>query len=225
VSGRLKVSIEVGPKSKKCAAFVRDWPGLERGGKSEVEAVETLREYLPRYAKIAGLARMGREFDVAAPIQIVERYEGIGSTDYWAISFASSKADYKRLSSDELKRELTLLRACWRYFDDVRGIVSPTMRKGPRGGGRDRDRIVQHVFNCEADWAKKVGVRFDPEGLFASTHDVKSFRDELCRSIRSTNAQGAMARSWPLRFLIRHTAYHVLDHTWEMQDKDMSANT
>jgi len=32
-----------------------------------------------------------------------------------------------------------------------------------------------------------------------------------------------MARTWPLRFLIRHTAYHTLDHTWEMEDKDLTA--
>ena len=32
-----------------------------------------------------------------------------------------------------------------------------------------------------------------------------------------------MARTWPLRYLIRHTAYHTLDHTWEMEDKDLTA--
>jgi hypothetical protein len=28
---------------------------------------------------------------------------------------------------------------------------------------------------------------------------------------------------WPLRFLIRHTAFHTLDHAWEMEDKDLTA--
>lgn len=35
--------------------------------------------------------------------------------------------------------------------------------------------------------------------------------------------QGKMARSWPLRYLIRHTAFHTLDHAWEMEDKDLTA--
>jgi hypothetical protein len=26
-----------------------------------------------------------------------------------------------------------------------------------------------------------------------------------------------MARTWPLRYLIRHTAFHTLDHAWEME--------
>jgi hypothetical protein len=221
----LKVSIEQGPNGKKCAAFVREWPGLERGGKTEEAAVENLRAYLPRYAKIASLARLGREFDVATPLRVTERYEGIGGTDFWAISFASSKMDHKRLSPEELKRQLSLLRACWKFFDDVRESVSATMQKGPRGGGRDRDRIVQHIFNCETDWAKKVGVRADPEALPASTPGVKKFRDEFSKGIQSANAQGVMARTWTVRFLIRHTAYHSLDHSWEMEDKDLSTKS
>jgi hypothetical protein len=30
-------------------------------------------------------------------------------------------------------------------------------------------------------------------------------------------------RSWTLAFLIRHSAFHMLDHAWEMEDKDLSA--
>ena len=29
--------------------------------------------------------------------------------------------------------------------------------------------------------------------------------------------------TWTLPFLIRHSAYHTLDHAWEMEDKDLSA--
>ncbi len=29
-------------------------------------------------------------------------------------------------------------------------------------------------------------------------------------------------RSWTLPFLIRHSAFHTLDHAWEMEDKDLS---
>jgi len=25
-----------------------------------------------------------------------------------------------------------------------------------------------------------------------------------------------------LRYLIRHTAYHIMDHAWEMEDKDLT---
>jgi hypothetical protein len=29
-------------------------------------------------------------------------------------------------------------------------------------------------------------------------------------------------RSWTLPFLIRHSAFHTLDHAWEMEDKDLT---
>jgi len=29
-------------------------------------------------------------------------------------------------------------------------------------------------------------------------------------------------RSWTLPYLIRHSAFHTLDHAWEMEDKDLS---
>ena len=42
--------------------------------------------------------------------------------------------------------------------------------------------------------------------------------------MRDYNAQGKMARgrNWTIPLLLRHTAYHVLDHAWEMEDKDLS---
>ena len=30
-------------------------------------------------------------------------------------------------------------------------------------------------------------------------------------------------RTWNLPFVIRHSAFHTLDHAWEMEDKDLSA--
>jgi hypothetical protein len=29
-------------------------------------------------------------------------------------------------------------------------------------------------------------------------------------------------RSWTLPFLVRHSAFHTLDHAWEMEDKDLT---
>jgi len=34
---------------------------------------------------------------------------------------------------------------------------------------------------------------------------------------------GKRMRSWNLPFLIRHSAFHAMDHAWEMQDKDLTA--
>jgi hypothetical protein len=125
-----------------------------------------------------------------------------------------------------LERELTLMRACWTFFDGVRARVSEEMRKGPRGGGRDRDRIVQHTLGVEQDWATKVGVSV-PEGALRTDEGLRAYREAYCAAIRTFHvqdkaAQGKAGPSWPLRYLIRHTAFHTLDHAWEMEDKDLT---
>jgi hypothetical protein len=127
------------------------------------------------------------------------------------------------MATDELERKLALLEAAWRFFDEVAARVSPELEKGPRGGGRDRDQIVRHVVGNErGDLAQKVGVvpgddRLTPEAL-------RSHRDEFVAAMRDYNAQGKMARgrNWTVALLLRHTAYHALDHAWEMEDKDLT---
>ena len=220
-SGNIRVTLEIGPKGKKVVAVAPDWPGLSRGAKSEDAAVERLRSYLPRYAPVATLAGMNDAFTASSTVELVERYPGVGSTDFWGISFAFSEIDRQAMSSDELERELTLLRACWAFFDDVRSRVSVEMAKGPRGGGKDRDRIVRHTLISELDMAKKVGLREPPESMLTG-EGIEAHRDTYCSTIRAFHAEGKMARTWPLHYLIRHTAFHTMDHAWEMEDKDLT---
>ena len=165
---------------------------------------------------------MGMEFATTAPVEVAERYQGTGSTDFWGISFAFSDIDRQVMSHAELERELTLLQACWTFFDAVRSRVSTELQKGPRGGGRDRDRIVRHTLGAELDMARKLGLH-TPDDVKLTDENVKAHRDAYLQTIRAFHAEGKTARAWPLRYLIRHTAYHMLDHAWEMEDKDLSA--
>jgi hypothetical protein len=222
VANHLRITLEIGPKGKKVVAVAPDWPGLERGAKTGEGAIERLRSYSLRYAQVAKLAAMDAEFDAITSVEVVEQYAGTGSTDFWGISFTFSSIDKQRMPGDELERELTLMQACWAFFDDVRSRVSAEMQKGPRGGGRDRDRIVGHIFANEQDWAKGLGVR-TPDGAMLTGEGLKAHRDAYCHAIRDYHAQGKLAGKWPLRYLIRHTAFHTLDHAWEMQDKDLTA--
>ena len=221
----IRVALEIGPKGKKVAAVAPDWPGLERGGKSAEDAFERLRSYATRYALVAKLAKMDAEFSASKNFDVVEQYPGPGSTDFWGISFGFSSIDQQAMSGEALERELTLMQACWRYFDGVRARVSAEMQPGPRGGGRDRDDIVHHIFANEQDWAKKLGVLTPDEAMLTNT-GMKAHRDAYCNAIRDYHSQGKLAgkmAKWPLRYLIRHTAFHTLDHAWEMEDKDLTA--
>ncbi len=224
MADELRVTLEIGPKGKKVAAVAPDWPGIERGAKTGEAAIARLQAYLPRYAPVAKLAGLGAEFAAIATVDVIEQYPGTGSTDFWGISYAFSSIDQQAMSSADLERNLALLQACWAFFDDVRSRVSADMQKGPRGGGRDRDRIVQHTWAAEQDWAAtKLEVR-TPEGALLTDAGLRAYRDAYCNAIRAFHAQGKLARTWPLRYLIRHTAYHTLDHAWEMEDKDMNAS-
>ncbi len=217
----IRVMLEIGPKGKKVVAVAPDWPGLERGAKTGEAAIERLLSYVPRYAAVTQLAGMESALEDSSGVEVVEQYPGTGSTDFWGISFAFSSIDRQAMSGKEMERELALMRACWAFFDDVRSRVSAEMRRGPRGGGRDRDRIVRHVVANELDWAKGFGV-LTPLDEVLIEERLKAHREAYCDGIRALHSRGEMARKWPLRYLIRHTAYHTLDHAWEMEDKDLT---
>lgn len=221
----MRVMLEIGPKGKKVVAVAPDWPGLSRGAKTEEDALARLLAYVPRYAPVAERAGMEVAFTSLTGMDVVERYPGTGSTDFWGISFAFSTFDRQPMSDEALERDLTLMRASWAYFDDVRARVSPEMQRGPRGGGRDRDQIVRHTFAAQRDWAEKLRVRTPLEALLTD-EGLSAHREAYCHAIRDYHSQGIVAgkvAKWPLRYLIRHTAFHTLDHAWEMEDKDLSA--
>jgi hypothetical protein len=219
----IRAVVERGPKGKRSAAFALDWPGWSRGARTAELAVETLESYRERYRPVADLAGMAAEFDAGGPLEIVEDRIGPGSTDFWGISFAPSSTEQDPMDGAALERGITLLQACWAYFDGVAARVSPDMRKGPRGGGRDRDQIIRHTIRTESeDFAKRIGLRI-PEGAALTPDGLRRHRETYVEAMRSYNAgEIKRMRSWTLPFLVRHSAYHALDHAWEMEDKDLS---
>jgi hypothetical protein len=217
----VRVVVQHGPRDKKVAAVALDWPGWSRGAKDPGAALELLEAYRDRYRPVAALAGLGAEFDGAGPLEIVEYHVGTGSTDFWGISFAPSSFEQEPMPEEELDRRVRLLEAAWRYFDDVAARVPNELARGPRGGGRDRDQIVRHVINNERhDLAKRVGVVPTPDEVL-SPKQVPVHREAFVAAMREHNAQGKLARgrNWTIALLLRHTAYHALDHAWEMEDK------
>jgi hypothetical protein len=216
--------VQRGPKDKRSVAFAVDWPGWSRGAKTADEAVEVLESYRARYRPIAVGARMGKEFDGAGPLEIVAEEIGPGSTDFWGISFAPSEFETEPMDRAELDRKIRLLRSCWAYFDKVAARVSPEMRKGPRGGGRDRDTIIRHTIRVESEeFAKRIGLRIPERGAL-EPGALEDYRAQYVAAMRAYNAgEGKRMKSWNLPFLIRHSAYHSMDHAWEMEDKDLSS--
>jgi hypothetical protein len=220
----VRTVVEHGTKDKRSVAYSLDWPGWERGAKSAEVALATLEAYRPRYRSVAALAGMASDFDAAGPLEVVEDRVGTGSTDFWGISFSPSSMEHQPLDEDELERRLQLLEAAWATFDAAAARVTPQMRTGPRGGGRDRDHIVRHMLRVERlDFAKQVGVQIEDDEAF-TLETLRDHRAVFLDAMRAYNAGKVdkKMRSWTLPFLIRHSAFHALDHAWEMEDKDLS---
>jgi hypothetical protein len=222
MTDKLRVILEIG-KKRRVVAGAMDWPGLDRWGTSEDDALEKLRSYVPRYAGVAERAGLAPGYAAARDIEVVERVPGSSSTDFWGFAHVPSQIEAEVLSAADLERRLDLLRACWAYFDDAATRVSKELRPGPRSAGRSRDQIIRHVcVNEPEQWSRKVEVRTPFEAVL-TPDGLAAHRRAYLDAIRAYNAEGRPARSWPIQFLIRRTAHHVMDHAWEMEDRDLGS--
>jgi hypothetical protein len=222
MTSQLRVLVEQPTRGKRWVTVAADWPGLERGGKSEDEAVERLARYVPRYLPVAKRVGLDSELAAQTGLDIIGRYTGTGSTDFWGISFAPSPLDREPFDAPSFDRGVRLLRAAWAELDETAARVSAELRPGVRGGGRSRDRIVRHVLANEGgDFAKRVKVTSDLEDLL-TPGGLAHHRDRFVEAMRAWYVEGRPLGNWTIPYLLRHTAYHVLDHTWEMQDRDLT---
>jgi hypothetical protein len=195
-----RVSLELGKTWVFAAAL--DWPGWCRRGKGEEGALEALLAYADRYALVAG-----PDFAPGEPV-VVGRSPGTATTDFGAPD-TTGPWDDEPLAPAEAARLAGLLAACWRTFDEVWATAPAELRKGPRGGGRDRDAIVDHVREAERAYGRKAGVRVPPRTPWERQ------REALLAVLRTGETAGA----WPARYAVRRLAWHVLDHAWEIEDK------
>lgn len=91
--------------------------------------------------------------------------------------------------------------------------------KGPRGGGRDRGKMLDHVIGSEASYARLLGLKYKVDS-YDDTAGVSALRDGIAEAIGSARKGVPMReRGWLPRYAARRIAWHTLDHLWEMQDK------
>ena len=203
----------------KTRAFVTmvEWPGWSRGAKTEDQAVETVLNYADRYRQVVERAGIS---DLPTTVDIIDRLPGDGQTDF-GVPGQVHAIDHEPLDDEEASRLIDILGACWLAFDDVRDRVSPEMKKGPRGGGRDRDPIVEHVVEADRGYARRIGVRTPPFDVLSTDarRDHSAAVYEVLMQRRGGTTEG---KEWPMRYALRRMAWHILDHTWEMEDKDLS---
>lgn len=206
--------------SKKTFASALEWPGWSRSGKDEDAGTAAFFAYAERYRPVAEWA--GMTFPHTGAVEIVDRLPGGGATDFGVPSLVHA-VDHAPLEGDELARHIALLDACWAYFFAVAERVTPELRKGPRGGGRDRDEIVAHVVEADRSYARQLDVQTPPFSLDPLDREAFAAHREAVLAAMPAFSDGhtRTEKGWPLRYTIRRMAWHILDHAWEMEDKTL----
>ncbi len=195
-----RVYFEVGKTSVFAAAL--EWPGWCRRAKTKELALEALLDYHDRYAAIVTATF------APGKLAVVGEIPGNATTDFGAPGVVAPW-DAEALSAPGLKKQVSVLVDCWNHFDSVVEHATPTLAKGPRGGGRDRDAVVAHVREAERHYCSKLGTRVAPRTPWSEQRDI----------ITATMLAGSPESSWPPSYALRRLAWHVVDHAWEIEDK------
>jgi hypothetical protein len=223
-SSKIDVYLEIGKKRTLAGAI--EWPGWCRGGRDEEAALQALLEYAPRYAEVLRGMRLGFHAPAeVADFHVVERLEGNATTDYGAPD-KTPERDERSIGEDDLKRFQKLLEAYWSALDAAaKAAKGKQLRKGPRGGGRELEGIVEHVLGANESYLRRLAWKREK-------HEAKDLSEQIGQASRETSAGLAAAAQgelpergprggaiWKPRYFVRRAGWHVLDHTWEIEDR------
>ena len=220
-SGRVAVFLEVTPEQAVASAL--DWPGWCRAGRDEDAALETLASYAGRYAPVA--AHAGVSFPSTVAFGVAERGPGGPATAFAApecrrpFPQVTAGAERAKVTPAAARRLAGLVTAVWVVFDEVAAASPAELRKGPRGGGRDRDQLIGHVIGAETAYARKLGVK-RKQPAAGDTPAIGELRGAITAAVGApSDGSPVVEGGWTTRYAARRIAWHVLEHAWEMQDR------
>lgn len=224
--GGYRVFLEVG--KKKVFAGAVDWPGWCRWGKDEEAALQALLAYGPRYARVVEGAGVGFEApsDVSE-FEVVERVEGNSTTDFGAPNMPLA-GDEEPIDGEALQRLQRLLKANWAALDEaVEKARGKELEKGPRGGGRELDGIINHIVESGRSYLRTLGWKVAWQDDEKDSVKMERLREGVLEGLKE-GAAGNLPKEgprggkrWPPRQFVRRLAWHELDHVWEIEDRVM----
>ena len=221
---RIAIARETG--KTRTFGWAVDWPGWCRSTKDPLLLPAALIAAAPRYALVA--AQAGLPFVTnpgsltPANFETLETVEGSAGTEF-GVPSTIAELDRRPVNAAQAERLAQLVQAAWFVLDRVVAGAPAELRKGPRGGGRDRDKMVAHCVTSDAAYAGQVGIRLrepSPDDRSA----VEAGRAAILALLRQPSDGGALGgRTWPAHYAARRIAWHSLDHAWEIEDKSDSA--
>jgi hypothetical protein len=224
---RDSVAIYLEQGQKRTFAGAIEWPGWCRGGRDAESAIGELVAYGPRYAQVLQTRSIAFQApEEPSALSVAEQLTGTTTTDFGAPDVAPA-ADSRPLDAAELDRLRLILEACWAAFDAaVVAAEGRELRRGPRGGGRDREGIVEHVMGAEQGYLGRLAWKRPQAGGDLSAQ--LSATHEAALAALAAAGRGELPERgprggtiWAPRYYVRRVAWHVLDHLWELEDRQV----
>jgi hypothetical protein len=223
---RIKVYLEIG--KKKVFASGLDWPGWSRAGRNEDQALQALLDYGACYAQVLNNGGIGfKPPKELSRLEVIDHLPGTSTTDFGAPAVIPD-ADREPFELKDLEFSKRLLQSCWSAFDNaVQAAAGSELRKGPRGGGRDVDKIVSHVLEADRGYLARIAWKHKVDQHISFSEQLSSIRQDIFDALEIAADEGLPDRgprggkNWPARYFVRRSAWHILDHAWEIEDRNI----
>ncbi|HEU5013395.1 MAG TPA: DinB family protein [Roseiflexaceae bacterium] len=223
-SNTIEVYLEQG--TKRTFAGALEWPGWCRSGRDEAAALQAMIGSGPRYASVLHAAHIAFHAPAdIAELTVVERLPGTTTTDFGAPDAAPSR-DMQPFDQAEFERSEKLLRTYWQAFDRAaQAATGKQLRSGPRGGGRDLDKMTEHVLGSEQSYLRALGWKLQKHNPASLSEELERTRQAVLDALAAAThgelpERGPRGRVlWKPRYFVRRAAWHVLDHVWEIEDR------
>jgi hypothetical protein len=211
----VKVKVAIESAEKKSFATAIDWPGWSRSGRTPDEAIEALAAYAKRYARVA--TSVGETFAAeSVDVEAVEHSKGGGGTSFGVPSNVT-ESDRRPTTKAQADRLARLVEAAWSTLASVARSAPEELRKGPRGGGRDTSRIVEHVDGADEAYAREMGLKLKAP--------IEEIRAAMLATLREPSDGSPLGgKRWTARYAAHRIAWHALDHAWEIEDRSEAAD-
>jgi len=221
---RLAVYLEVTPKRTFASAV--DWPGWSRSGKTAEEALDALAMHGPRYVRALGTLAAGLEPPTdGGGFDVVERVVGGSGTEFGVPSRAADRDD-RPVGPAEHERLNGILHAAWAAFDAAAEAArGHKLTTGPRGGGRDVARMTTHVIDSDWSYLQQIGGKYKAPSDASEAQNRDAIRDLIIETLAARVRGDPPPPSkrtnplWTPRYLVRRSAWHALDHAWELENR------
>jgi len=211
---------------KRTFAGALDWPVWCRSGKDSESALQALFQYAPRYSQIMDAAGIDFESPLnTADFVINDHVEGNATTSFGAPAIIL-QADHLPVDEKDYLRWRKILKASWQSFDDsYQNALGNELRKGPRGGGRDAEGILNHVLEADLAYLKRMARTYRRNLENDLMTEIRQVRQQILVVLDVSENEGLPEQGprggiiWPVRFFIRRVVWHTLDHQWEIDDR------